>query len=104
MPFPQESLESEYSSQLGSNVVVLDQLIKPGPEAREESVPMSVLTSFEVDLSRPFSDEGEVAQKVNLLVYSRNEMAGGKKDQEVAGLSATVSFTAESCAPVPIVR
>ncbi len=108
----QESMEQAYVDQLGSNVLVLDQLAPTsrGGDGDEdgEGGPKSVLSVFEVSLSRPFSDEGEVAKHVNLLVYSRDDSNGngngGEEEREGKGLSTTVKFTAESCAPVPIVR
>ncbi len=55
-----------------------------------------MLVSYEIPLARPFSDEGQVAKHVNLLVYTR--------DAEEKGLSATVRFRADSCVKKPVVK
>ncbi len=87
--------ERRFAEQLGSDVVVMEGLGERTPEEGDTSK-RRVLVSTDISLARPFSDEGQVAKYVNVLVYTR--------DAREEGLSATAKFLAESCAPIPVLR
>ena len=74
--------ESEYVGD--AFTIAIDDVAKPED---------TILAKHEISLERPFSEDGRVASKIKLLVYTR--------DSEGRTLSSTRDYKAESCADKP---